>query len=491
MSLYLFVVDNPARWDFAVPGVEVVAARRYLTDPAYSAMRNVKVFNLCRSYRYQSAGYYVSLLAEARRHKPLPRISTIQDLKSLSITRAISDDLDDIVQNSLSHLQSDKFELSIYFSRNLSKRYDRLSRELFNLFPSPLLRAYFKRGEEGWELKTVSPIPTSEIPEDHRPFLIEKAREYFTSAQPVSRRKEMRYYMAILHDKTDPTPPSDPKALDKFEKAAEELGMAVDFIDKDDYGSLGEYDALFIRTTTAVNNHTYRFARRAEAEGLVVIDDPESIVRCANKVYLAELLERNKIGTPKTIIVHRDNAREALAKLPLPIILKQPDSSFSQGVVKVSTTDEYLEKVGQILEKSELLIAQEYLPTDFDWRIGIIDGKALYSCKYYMARKHWQIINNAQQGSDRFGRCVTLPIEMAPQRVVKAALRATNLIGDGLYGVDIKVIGGNPYVIEINDNPTIESGCEDEMLRDYLYQRIMEVFLRRLELKRDGRPDER
>ncbi|MDX2109057.1 MAG: RimK family protein [Verrucomicrobiota bacterium] len=489
MSNYLFVVDNPARWSFQVPKVEVVAARKYLTDPAYSALRNVKVFNLCRSYRYQSAGYYVSLLAEARRHKPLPRIATIQDMKSLSLLRAVSGDLEEIMQKSLSHLQSDKFALSIYFSRNVSKKYDLLARHLFNLFPAPLLRAHFVRTEEGWTLQNISPIPTSEIPEDHRETVAAMAKEYFDNRINLPTRKQMRYDMAILVDKTDPTPPSDYKAIQKFQKAAESLSIATEIISKDDYGSLAEYDALFIRTTTAVNDHTYRFARRAETEGLVVIDDPESIVRCANKVFLHELMERNRIATPKTMIVHKDNAMEVLQKIGMPCILKQPDSSFSLGVKKVETVEQYKEMIEVMLDKSELIIAQEYIPTEFDWRIGIIDQKPLYACKYFMARKHWQIINFQKEGDERWGRADTIPVEMAPQRVVKMALRAANLIGNGLYGVDIKVIKNNPVLIEVNDNPSIEAGIEDDMLRDTLYERIMEVFLERMEKKREGRAD--
>ena len=60
-----------------------------------------------------------------------------------------------------------------------------------------------------------------------------------------------------------------------------------------------EFDALFIRETTLVNHHTYRFARRAASEGLVVIDDPESILKCTNKVFLAELLSRHKMPMPQ------------------------------------------------------------------------------------------------------------------------------------------------------------------------------------------------
>ena len=58
-------------------------------------------FNLCRSYRYQSLGYYVSLLAEARGHKPLPRVSTMEDLQSQNLVRLLTENLDDLVQKSL------------------------------------------------------------------------------------------------------------------------------------------------------------------------------------------------------------------------------------------------------------------------------------------------------------------------------------------------------------------------------------------------------
>ena len=77
----LIVVNNPRDWPLNIPGVTVVPARAYLTDPAFGEDRGARVFNLCKSYRYQSLGYYVSLLAEARGHKPLPRAGTIEDLQ--------------------------------------------------------------------------------------------------------------------------------------------------------------------------------------------------------------------------------------------------------------------------------------------------------------------------------------------------------------------------------------------------------------------------
>jgi glutathione synthase/RimK-type ligase-like ATP-grasp enzyme len=59
-----------------------------------------------------------------------------------------------------------------------------------------------------------------------------------------------------------------------FIAAGKQLGIEVDPIGKNDYQRLAEYDGLFIRETTASDNHTYRFAHRAEKEGMVVMDDP-------------------------------------------------------------------------------------------------------------------------------------------------------------------------------------------------------------------------
>ena len=222
-------------------------------------------------------------------------------------------------------------------------------------------------------------------------------------------------------------------------------------------------------------------ARRAAADGLVVIDDPLSILRCSNKVYLAELLEHHKVPTPKTVIVHRDNVHSVLKQIGLPVILKQPDSTYSQGVIKVEDPAAYRDQVERLLDKSELIIAQEFVPTEFDWRVGILDHKPLYVCKYYMVGRHWQIIKKASTGRFLEGRWETLPAELAPKKLVRTALSAADLIGDGLYGVDLKEIDGNFTVIEVNDNPTIESSVEDDILKDELYLRIMEVFVKRIE----------
>ena len=143
----LVVVSHPKDWPLELPGVEVVRDRDYLTGARFASLRGARVFNLSRSYRYQSAGYYVSLLAAARRQRPFPDLMTVLDMKSRTLVRAVDDELDALVQRSLDGIRSDRFTLSIYFGKNLAARHGRLAARLFAEFPAPLVRAQFVRGE--------------------------------------------------------------------------------------------------------------------------------------------------------------------------------------------------------------------------------------------------------------------------------------------------------------------------------------------------------
>jgi glutathione synthase/RimK-type ligase-like ATP-grasp enzyme len=134
-----------------------------------------------------------------------------------------------------------------------------------------------------------------------------------------------------------------------------------------------------------------------------------------------------------------------------------------------------------MLEKSELIIAQEFLPTEYDWRIGVLEHKPLFVCRYYMAKKHWQIIRRDRAGRKHEGRADTLSVEQVPQEMIRLALKATRPIGSGFYGVDIKQIKDKFYVIEVNDNPNVDMGVEDALLKNELYLEIMRVFRRRIE----------
>jgi glutathione synthase/RimK-type ligase-like ATP-grasp enzyme len=272
-----------------------------------------------------------------------------------------------------------------------------------------------------------------------------------------------------------------------FVRTGKSLRVNVDLIQRKDYSRLAEYDALLIRETTQIGHHTFRFAKKADSEGMVVIDDPDSIMRCTNKVYLAELLEANRIPRPKTMVLRKESLLEVEDAIPYPVVLKIPEGSFSRGVFKAEDRAELTRIAAKLFKESDLILAQEYLYTPYDWRIGILGRKPLYACKYYMSGEHWQIVKHEVDGKHEEGAFETVAVEEAPADVVKTALKAANLIGDGLYGVDMKLTDRGPVVIEVNDNPNLDAGIEDKVLGEGLYKGVIGEIVARLDRRRAGR----
>ena len=476
----VLVTDDPDSWEFLKPLAPVVHASDYLSDEGYHQSKSMRIINLCQSYNYQSIGYYVSLLAQARDHKTIPSVINIQDVLSTSLSKQISQDIEEEIQHSLHDIKADEFVLSLYFGQNMAKRHALLAKKLHGLFPLPLIRFVMEKKKQ-WCIKKLMPLSPADVPPQHYDFMCQAAETYFSKKRFHQWRKKQRYHdLAILTDATEPNPPSNKKALDLFVHAGESMGLNVDFIDKNDSKSIAEYDALFIRATTSVDHYTYRFARRAAQENLVVIDDPQSIVKCTNKVYLAELLRSHQILTPETLFISRYD--KVLPKIQFPCVLKKPDSAFSHGVVKLDDEKDLQESLTQFFKTSDLILLQPFIPTEYDWRIGVLDNKPIYACRYFMAKGHWQIYNwDASQEQE--GASDAIPLEKVPEGIIKTALKATRLIGDSLYGVDIKSHGDKYYVIEVNDNPNIDFGIEDSILGEALYHQIMSVFLQRIRRK--------
>ncbi|MDE2256995.1 MAG: RimK family protein [Xanthomonadaceae bacterium] len=494
MSRLVIVVEKASDWGSYFPSENVVAAQDYLKEAIGKDDERVQVINLCRSYKYLGVGYYVSLLAEARGHKVIPSVRTINDLRKRALYGLDIEDLNQKLSNFLPAGGRDTTDLGVlvYFGETSYPALVDLARQVFETFPCPILRLEFER-EKVWQISAIKPAGLHTLADPQEDSFAEALNKFSKKLWRKPRaRRQFRYDIAMLADPNEAMPPSNKRALKSFIEAGKEIAIEVETIGKNDYSSLAEYDGLFIRETTALDNHTYRFANKAEKEGMVVIDDPGSILKCTNKIYLHDLLRSRKLPTPKTEILYRDDGKR-LEELPdqlgFPIVLKIPDGSFSRGIVKVETPEQLKAAVENLFQHTALVLAQEFLFTEFDWRIGVLDGEALYACQYFMSRGHWQIYNHGANATQKSGGFKTLPVRNAPSEIVKLALKATAPIGDGLYGVDLKQVGNRSVVIEVNDNPSIDAGVEDAYLGEDLYRRIMEEFLRRMERKRLGIKD--
>jgi glutathione synthase/RimK-type ligase-like ATP-grasp enzyme len=78
------------------------------------------------------------------------------------------------------------------------------------------------------------------------------------------------------------------------------------------------------------------------------------------------------------------------------------------------------------------------------------------------------------------GKTEAMTIGEAPEQVINTAVRAANLVGRSLYGADLKQVDDRIYLIEVNCNPNIDAGNEDQVMGEVLYREVLGVFARRI-----------
>ncbi len=471
---------------FATPH-KIITNRDYLAHPALFRGQRPKVINLSGSYAYQSRGYYASLLASSRGHKVIPTVETMIDLSERKLYEHALPEL----EQALNRCRKDMggtfpATITVFFGNGPNKALERFSRLLFDWFRAPALEVKVSDGE--WALICkIGFVTLARLSPDEKLRFLDGLENYTKREwRDTKARTPSRYTFATLIDPHEELPPSRIGSLKHWSRIAEKMGVEVEPITRKDLAKLANYDALFIRETTAISSHTYRFARRAQQEGMPVIDDPLSMIRCTNKVYLNELMAHNKVPVPSTVMIAGASDLEIAADtLGFPLVLKIPDSAFSRGVKKASNSAELKQLAEQWLEDLDLLIAQKYMPTEFDWRIGVLGGEPLFAVQYLMAKKHWQIVNHDRHGKPDEGGFRTFTLKDTPAHVMDAAVKAARCIGDGLYGVDLKETAEGVFVIEVNDNPNLDHGCEDSGQKDEVWVRLTQWFVDRLE--RQGR----
>ncbi len=271
------------------------------------------------------------------------------------------------------------------------------------------------------------------------------------------------------------------KALMKFSHIAKKMGHATDFLFRTDIYRIPEYKAIFIRALTDPLNSTYIVARFAEMHGVRAIDDSASIRICCDKVNMYQRLIKSDVAIPKTIFLNEmeidiEKAENVFHQLGKIVVLKAPNSSFSMYVERVETPHEFVKTSGKLFRRADRIVAQRFIKSEFDWRVGVIGGESLYVCQYVIPKKQWKVATYIPDGSAVYGSIKTLSLDKVDPKLLDTAQKAARAIGNGLYGVDLKQVGDDYLVIEVNDNPTINAGDEDKKSPD-LYERLIRFLV--------------
>jgi len=282
--------------------------------------------------------------------------------------------------------------------------------------------------------------------------------------------------LAIFIERSAISRSAEFEALLRFRAAAEELGHHADVLFRRELKKIPKYDAVLIRALTDPRNSSFVAARTAELHGKPVIDDSHSILVCCDKIHMYRRVAAAGAPIPRTAFVRageidETTARRLFDELGPRLVMKAPDSCFSQHVEMAKTPAEFVKIGERFLHRADRVVVQEFVESAFDWRIGVLGGEPLFACRYVIPEETFKILA-VVDGRKVECRVEAVPLAEAPSAIVAAALAAADAVGRGLYGVDLKEARGRAVVIEVNDNPTINAGEEDRCAPE-LYAKIV------------------
>ena len=270
-----------------------------------------------------------------------------------------------------------------------------------------------------------------------------------------------------------------------IEQALKERGYKVSFFDFNDvakaFNDLKESDVdLVFNVCERVNDSSLLEPHVASLLDVLEIpytgSNPFTLSLCIDKIRVKKLLSYHKIPTPEWDYVYslKDQVRE---DLKYPLIVKPANTDNSIGITNDSivTDEEHLEKqlrhVVETLGRPALI--EEYIEGD-EYDVSILgseedDLRVLPLSRSIfdkMPEGRWHIFPfESKYGEEDLYKYVT--VQRPPKNISKKleaviseiALDTYNILDCHDYGrVEIRVDkNGNPYVLELNPNPTIDS----------------------------------
>jgi glutathione synthase len=219
---------------------------------------------------------------------------------------------------------------------------------------------------------------------------------------------------------------------------------------------LSELDAVFLRNNPNVHagkevatreNPALDFGRRLRRQGVLVINDPDGLLRAGSKMYLAGFPQEIR---PRTLISrHVDTVKDFLRELDGPAILKPLAGFGGKNVfyVRRGQVANLNQMIGAVRKEGHIIV-QEYLPAVArgDKRVLLLGGEPIrqdgHVAAYKRMRPKDDIRNNMHVGGTR-KKC---SFSEAEQRICD--LLRPRLVADGLYFVGVDLVGDK--VLEIN-----------------------------------------
>jgi ribosomal protein S6--L-glutamate ligase len=213
-----------------------------------------------------------------------------------------------------------------------------------------------------------------------------------------------------------------------------------------------KYDVVLVRPgftkDPSVNSSVIK---QFQLAGFYVLNGYVGVFRAKNKIRTLQMLDHFGVAVPKTVVIENPKLlEEAALEFKFPVIIKSLYGTHGRGVF-IAESKRSLSPI------VEYLIAKDKGPASVQEYIGEAKGKDLRV--FILGKKIVAAMERvAKSGEFRsnFHKGGSVGVADLSPEERKTALRASDVIGLDVSGVDILRTKTGPKVIEVNSNPGLE-----------------------------------
>ncbi|MEM2699657.1 MAG: RimK family alpha-L-glutamate ligase [Candidatus Bathyarchaeia archaeon] len=184
---------------------------------------------------------------------------------------------------------------------------------------------------------------------------------------------------------------------------------------------------------------------RLQRLGLYILNPPSAIERSVDKYYTLALLEEAGLPVPRTAVTENaESALKAFHELGGDVVLKPIFGSRGVGSTRISDPN-VAERIFRALEfQHQVMYLQEFIEHgNYDLRIFVLGGQVLAAMRRFSPNS-WK--TNISLGATPIPYKPTVEIE-------ELAIKAAEVLGCEVAGVDILESSRGPLIIELNSQP--------------------------------------
>ena len=211
------------------------------------------------------------------------------------------------------------------------------------------------------------------------------------------------------------------------------------------------YDAIIPRIGASVTHYGLAVLRQFEIQGVFPLNESVAIGRSRDKLRALQLMARDGIGLPVTAFAHGPRKAEDVIKEVggAPCVIKLLEGTQGMGVILAETVASAKSIIEAFSAANINILVQEYIKeaAGSDVRAFVVGGEVVAAMK--RTGRSGDFRSNLHRGGKAEG--TTLNDEER-----RTAIRAAEVLGLNVCGVDMLRAKRGPVVIEVNSSPGLE-----------------------------------